>query len=85
MFLECNELLDHIASTHGPTLETLRIPILKPNARNLHNIIAGGKRLRELWFFVNQNLKVFSIFISRSLNVDLNSHGFLNKFECLQA
>jgi hypothetical protein len=58
MFLECNELLDHIASTHGPTLETLRIPILKPNARNLHNIIAGSKGLRELWFFVNQNLKV---------------------------
>jgi hypothetical protein len=57
-FLECKELLDHIASTHGPTLETLKIPLLKPNAQNLQNILTRSKRLRELWFFVNQNLKV---------------------------
>lgn len=64
MFMECKELLDHIASTHGPTLETLKIPLLKPNAQNLQNILTRSKRLRELWIFVNQNLKVrFNLYL----------------------
>lgn len=59
VILECRELLDHILSIHGPTLHTLKIPILRPTIPWIQRVFIRSQCLTELWLCIDKNTKVY--------------------------
>lgn len=58
VLLECDELVAHVVSAHRLTLETLKIPTMKPSLQALRQLLVRSTHLSELWFCLDQNMKV---------------------------
>ncbi|KAG8834416.1 hypothetical protein FRC17_008987 [Serendipita sp. 399] len=55
--MQCNRLMSHVISTHGPTLEKLKTSFFHLPAPTLRRILSQCKRLRGLWIAVRQGIR----------------------------